>query len=254
MKKIFFVIIFFNSLFAGYFNEALKQYEIGNEKKALELFRESCNSDISNCSEIANMFLDGNIIEQNESYAKEFYKKSCYLNDYSSCYYVGYLFLKEKDHPNALKYLEYACNNDISDACFLASAIHYKTYKDDKNYVNYLQKACQKGDYQSCSQIALIYYKGKHKVSVDKYRAYRLFYSACEKGKRDESCLMLGYFNQVGEVVEKNLYMAENIYKNLCSKEYKKACIQLENFYQKVDTTSNQEYLKSKEKVITKSN
>lgn len=228
MKIVFIILMFFNFLFADYFSEGIIEYRIGDKTKALKLLMQSCKKENqSKCYDIGSLFLEGEVIKQNLTYAKEFYKRGCYFDDYSSCFYVGYLFLKDKDHPNALRYLKYACENDISDACSMASAIYDRTYKDDKNFIKYLKKACNKNNYHACSQLGIIFYRGNNSIDEDKKRAYDFFSEACFNGQRDESCLMVAHYNQTGNIIGKDLNLAKKIYEDLCDKNYKDGCEQL---------------------------
>lgn len=160
MRLIFILIVFFNSLFANYFAEGMKEYRKGNEQKALELFRVSCKKDgVDSCYYIAEHFEAGFSLKKNNSYAKEFYEMSCNAGKYEACSRLAHSYLNgvfvEKNFVKALELYEIGCNQGkFSSDCEKVTMIYGKGIgrikQDIKKSNEYLQKACDNGSYKFC--------------------------------------------------------------------------------------------------------
>lgn len=130
------------------YNQAEKEFEEGNRKKALDLLEESCKGDHS---------------------------EAC-----------THLYLFNKDYNRNIRVFDQGCDGGAMSACFwLGYAYEVGSQglmRDDAQAAEIYEKACiRRGHLGSCVRLGLLYYDG-HGVKKNRAKAFELLKRACNAG------------------------------------------------------------------------
>ena len=129
----------------------------------------------SGCSKTPQQWL--NVAEKAEKDghiddAKDAYQKVCEGNLIHGCLKLGMIYEELKDTPNAMKWMQIACEKGAVKGCFWVGGKE----TDDIKARHYLAMACKGQEYRACYELGL-----RWKKEGDMDKAVEFFGKACKK-------------------------------------------------------------------------
>ena len=168
----------------------------------------------------------------------EFVKKGCDLGDAKGCVELGVVYYEgvageigqtiAKDIDKAKEVFVKTCDQKLGLGCYKLGMM-YDTGEgftaNPKKALELYRNGCTYLDGSSCGMIGHRYLKGGGGVMKSSQEAVRHFELGCEYGDQ-RSCREMADFYYKGELVEKNLSAALEMYKQSCSLSSGRACYQ----------------------------
>jgi len=107
---------------AGDFEDAEKAYNNGDYKKAASLYQKACNGgNAVGCSNLGNMYHDGEGVRQDYKKAASLYQKACDGGDATGCTALGAMYANgrgvRQNYSTAKKFYGKACGMGDQDGC-----------------------------------------------------------------------------------------------------------------------------------------
>ncbi|MBP3194473.1 MAG: sel1 repeat family protein [Cardiobacteriaceae bacterium] len=181
----------------------------GNEKerikpdylRAIKLLDVACNNkqhDISaiSCTLLASIYQKGEgVVKKDAKKAEKYLEIGCKKEELSSCVQLaeqfnrqGKMMQADKIYKNNLNGFNQACENNISDYCYLLGNIYAKAMGVEKNSdkaMDFYLKSCKKDKENTaryCYAVAEKLLNGEN-IQKDEAKARELFKIACENGE-----------------------------------------------------------------------
>lgn len=170
----------------GYLGSAYMAYDEGDYTTAMDFLNKSLDGTEQvytawAMNKIANMYLNGEGVEQNNDLAVEWYQKAGEagqknaLNELGAMYYSGNGV--EQDYAKAVEYFEKSANLGNLKAMANVAFLYEKGYGTDQNYtmaLKYYEMSANKGNSTAMHKIGLFYQQG-YGVEQDYTKAYEYY-------------------------------------------------------------------------------
>ena len=142
-----------------------------DHRLALNLYDKACTGGyLAACSDLAVYYLWGNLVEKDTARAAELFRKACDFGVPTACANLGQRYETgdgvEKDAPKAMALYKSACDSDAPAGCF-----HLAVATQDAAL---FEKACNGGHPEACSRLAAL--------TTDPARTRQLTEAACDRG------------------------------------------------------------------------
>ncbi|MBI3555165.1 MAG: sel1 repeat family protein, partial [Deltaproteobacteria bacterium] len=129
-------------------------------KTAAHFFEATCKINYGpGCAGMAQLFANGNGVEQSYAKAMEFYQKSCDIGFGSACLSLGFGFAKgitgAASPEKALEAFQKACDKDLAEACTQAGYAYVKgegVGRAPARAAQLFGKACRMNDSVACDE------------------------------------------------------------------------------------------------------
>lgn len=184
------------------------------------------------CTELGNLFADGQRVRQDLARAATYFDRSCTGGDADGCTMLGIAYYEGKgvatNRERSAAAFAQACELGGATACGnfgLALVKGEGIAKDVGRATIYFAKACDAGNAASCSSLGASYSLGAG-VTADAARARRLFKRSCDGGAAG-GCYNLGVVYDQGLGVRKDPAQAASLYATACDQDSAEACANL---------------------------
>ena len=218
--------------------ETDSQKTIENKKKAFDLFEKAClNDGPVGCQQLALMYDNGEVVEQNFSKAIEYYDLACQSKQLGrSCVRMAQLYNRgqgtKQDYKKAAHGYQIACSQGLTDACNALGKLHTMGLgvdKDDLIAAGYFLYACEKGDPEACGSVGYMYENGLG-LSKTKERAAFFYRKTCDSAYY-RGCIKLGRLYENNES-QMHIQQGINIATQACHSNEALACLFLARIYE----------------------
>jgi TPR repeat protein len=137
MKKLFILIVLCSSLFANYFNDAIKLYNDKNfAKAAVDFTKAATNGNIEAAYILGYLYSGGQGVVQDFDISYNWYLKAANAGHTKSQVNLGYMLIcglgTKKDLPKAAKWIKEAKNHGSSQAVLLWKEFNLDKFDNKK--------------------------------------------------------------------------------------------------------------------------
>ena len=218
-----------------------------NFTEAAKLYIKSCESgNMFSCTNLANLYIKGQGVEQNSTKAVQLAQKSCDSGNVHGCVYLGILYGKgegdiKKDSAKAAKLYEQGCNGGSRLGCFNLGSMYAQgesVNKDITKAVELYEKSCDGNRVVlGCAELGAMYLQGRE-IKQDYVKASKFFSKACEEHSHGrilnnlDSCNILGMINLKGLGIAPNYSKALEVFKTSCTFGSSSGCILEASMYE----------------------
>lgn len=229
------------------FNDGLTASNNGDYPAAAKAYAQACMglhggekaAAASACLNLGALYVKGQGVEQNYSYAGSLFQKACDNFEPDGCFNIAVLHISGSGVPQsnerAMKFYEKACEGGFAEGC---DAVRYYAVNlggagayyrgvtaqqqgDPVTAFREFGSACNLGWWDTCNDVGVAFWSGENGVAQDRVLAMTFFQKACAGGGPN-GCTNLGRGYQFGELPD--IAQAKAAYEKACSIEENEEC------------------------------
>ncbi|HIP11326.1 MAG TPA: sel1 repeat family protein [Arcobacter sp.] len=232
MYKIVLSLLFTLCVFANTYEDAMKQYNKGEYKKALDMLKVLANNgDAVAQNDLGVMYEVGQGTNVNYKVSKIYYEKSAAQGNSDAQYNLGLIKKGQKKYREAVALFKLSAKqkNQWGEHYLGIMYQHGKGLK--RSYaqaIKYYKRSISQGNYLSQSNLALMYEKGKG-VNKNFLKAIEL-YTLSAKQDYFVAQYNLGMIYYLGKGVPQDKKKAQRLFQQSCNNGHRKGCSNLNLF------------------------